>query len=113
MSTHIKCAPPIVSQDANFLTKQFYDNIFLTENAKDNVTANGSPSGTATTTIAIDSIKNLRIIAMCSDDFQPVLKIYSINNRPVRVIKTMIAETIPKYPILVASKSNFSYKGVF
>ena len=42
-------APPIVSDEANFLTKLFSSFIFMTEKAKDIVTASGRPSGTAIT----------------------------------------------------------------
>ena len=45
----ISFAPPIVSDEANFLTQLFSFFIFITENAKDIVTARGRPSGTAIT----------------------------------------------------------------
>lgn len=49
LSEHIILAPPIVSHAYNFHTKLLSFIIFLTENAKVNVTATGRPSGIATT----------------------------------------------------------------
>jgi hypothetical protein len=57
LSEHIIDAPPIVSQAAIFLTKFLSSNIFFVENAKDNVTASGKPSGIATTTTVIPMMK--------------------------------------------------------
>lgn len=53
LSEQIILAPPIVSQAYNLLTKFLSLAILLTEKAKANVTAKGSPSGIATTKIAI------------------------------------------------------------
>jgi len=53
----MQLAPPIVSQAYSYLTKFYSFSIFLTENAKDNVTASGRPSGIAITTIATPMIK--------------------------------------------------------
>jgi len=50
-------APPIVSQAAIYLTKFLSSNIFLTEKAKDRVTAKGRPSGIATTTTVTQIMK--------------------------------------------------------
>lgn len=47
----------MVSQAYNYLTKFWSFNIFLTEKAKDKVTAKGNPSGIATTTTVIPIIK--------------------------------------------------------
>jgi hypothetical protein len=57
LSEQIAFAPPIISQDFNYLTKFLSYNIFLTEYAKDKVTAKGRPSGMATTTTVIEIIK--------------------------------------------------------
>lgn len=57
LSEQILLAPPIVSQAAIFLTKLLSTNIFLTEKAKDKVTARGRPSGIATTTTVRAKIK--------------------------------------------------------
>lgn len=46
-------APPIVSQDCNYLTKFLSSIILFTETAKDKVTAKGNPSGMATTKIVM------------------------------------------------------------
>jgi hypothetical protein len=72
----MKWAPPIVSHEASFLTRQFYASIFLTENASDKVTAKGRPSGTATTTIATDKIRYFKIVPICSEESQPFGIIY-------------------------------------
>ena len=53
MSEQIAFAPPMISQDLSYLTKFLSYNIFLTEYAKDNVTAKGKPSGIATTITVI------------------------------------------------------------
>ena len=57
MSEQIAFAPPIISQDFSYLTKFLSYNIFLTEYAKDKVTAKGRPSGIATTTTVMAIIK--------------------------------------------------------
>lgn len=57
LSEQMLFAPPIVSQASSFLTKLLSFNIFLIEKAKDKVTANGSPSGIATTTTVKAKIK--------------------------------------------------------
>jgi hypothetical protein len=56
LSEQIQFAPPIVSQADIYLTKLLSNNIFLTENAKERVTAKGSPSGMATTITVIERI---------------------------------------------------------
>jgi hypothetical protein len=50
-------AHPIVSQALSFLTKLCSFVILLDEKAKDNVTASGSPSGTATARTVIEVTK--------------------------------------------------------
>jgi len=57
LSEQIAFAPPIISQDFSYLTKFLSYNFFLTEYAKDKVTAKGRPSGMATTTTVIEIIK--------------------------------------------------------
>jgi hypothetical protein len=59
LSLHIVVADPIVSQDERRLTSALSRIIFLIEYASVNVTANGSPSGTATTTIVTAIVKIL------------------------------------------------------
>ena len=53
LSEQIQSAPPIVSQACSFLTRFLSLSIRLTENARDNVTDKGSPSGIATTITVI------------------------------------------------------------
>jgi len=57
LSVQIASAPPIVSHACNFRTRFLSYNIFITEYANDNVTANGRPSGIATTITTIPIIK--------------------------------------------------------
>lgn len=61
----MQLAPPIVSQACIFLTKLLSDNIFLTEKAKDSVTANGKPSGIAITTIETPIMKKSKSLVNC------------------------------------------------
>ena len=61
LSEQTQSAPPIVSQAYNCLTKFLSSNILSAENAKERVTANGSPSGIAITIIAIAIIKYSRM----------------------------------------------------
>ena len=57
LSVNTSLAPPIVSAASRRLTKLFSYFIYPTEYARLSVTANGSPSGTATTIIVIERIK--------------------------------------------------------
>ena len=57
LSEQILLAPPIVSQAYIFLTKFSSISIFLTENARERVTARGKPSGMATTITVIAKMK--------------------------------------------------------
>lgn len=57
LSEQMLLAPPIVSQASIFLTKFWSLSIFLTEKANDKVTANGNPSGMATTITVTAKIK--------------------------------------------------------
>ena len=57
MSVQISFAPPIVSLASNLLTRLFSFFIYMTEYAREMVTASGSPSGTATTMTVIERIK--------------------------------------------------------
>jgi hypothetical protein len=61
LSVQISLAPPIVSEDCNFLTRLFSFFIFMTEKANERVTARGSPSGTAMTITVIPVMKILII----------------------------------------------------
>jgi hypothetical protein len=53
----ISLAPPIVSEASSFLTKLFSNFIFITEYAREIVTARGRPSGTATTITVMAMIR--------------------------------------------------------
>jgi hypothetical protein len=59
LSVQMKLAPPIISQEANYLTKLFSSFILPTLNANEMLTANGNPSGIATTIIVIEIMKAL------------------------------------------------------
>lgn len=111
LSEQIISAPPIVSQAANFLTKLLSFNILLVEYAKDSVTANGNPSGIATT------ITVIAIITKLSNSFtwSPVNEssdIRSTINLMINMQNINKADINPNLPISVAILSNFSYKGV-
>lgn len=66
LSVQIWVPPPMVSEAWSFLTKLFSFFIYMTEKAREIVTARGSPSGTATTTTVIDVMKALIIAEMLS-----------------------------------------------
>jgi hypothetical protein len=57
LSEQIMSAPPIVSQACIFLTRLLSSSIFFTEYARERVTANGKPSGMATTITVIPIMK--------------------------------------------------------
>uniref|UniRef100_A0A0A9GLQ6 Uncharacterized protein n=1 Tax=Arundo donax TaxID=35708 RepID=A0A0A9GLQ6_ARUDO len=71
LSLQIVVADPIVSQDESRLTRALSCIIFRIEYARVNVTAKGSPSGTATTTIVTAIVKIL--IASINPCFTPVV----------------------------------------
>lgn len=101
----------MVSQAYNFLTKFLSLSIFFVENAKDNVTDKGSPSGIATTTTVTPIIKKSKISTACSPSNSPsiILSIMNLTN----ITKIMIrAEIPPNFPISSAITVNFYYKGV-
>lgn len=54
-------APPIVSDDASFLTRLFSFLIAAEEKLNEMVTASGNPSGIATTTTVIEMMMAYRI----------------------------------------------------
>jgi len=111
LSEHIISAPPIVSQAANFLTKLLSFNILLVEYAKDRVTANGNPSGMATTITVMAIITKFNN----SFTFSPVnesSEILSTIKRISRIKNINKADITPNLPISVAILSNFSYNGV-
>lgn len=110
--------PPIISHDAKVLTKFYSSFILFTEKANVIVTAKGNPSGTATTIIVTPIMKNLSILykqSICQNYSQKVRSSfvpYSMNNRTNRMMNVNIATTTPTLPIVSATASNFTYKGV-
>ena len=112
LSEQMLFAPPIVSQASIFLTKFSSTSIFLTEKAKERVTAKGKPSGMATTITVIARMKKFKSSGR-SDFVSHSLDIpFSIANRTSRMIKIKIAEYKPNLPISYAIFSNFICRGV-
>jgi hypothetical protein len=63
LSVQISLAPPIVSEASSFLTRLFSFFIFMTEKAREMVTASGRPSGTATTmTVTAMIMKSINLL---------------------------------------------------
>ena len=85
-------APPIVSQAYIFLTRFSSTNIFFTENASDNVTARGKPSGIATTMTVIARIKKLRSSGKSYFVFHSLDIPFSIAKRISKTTMIKIAE---------------------
>ena len=108
LSVRISFAPPIVSAASNRLTRLFSYLIFSTEYAKLNVTARGSPSGTATTTTVIAiTIASTRRLATATDNNgvpytneETTVLAHKANNVP-------IATYVPILPIKSATRSSF------
>ena len=113
LSLQMLLAPPIVSQLARFLTRFYWSFILLTENARAIVTANGRPSGTATTIIVI-AIMNALItiynVLILRNSQSPL--IHDIMIWIIRAKNTRVATAVPIIPISSATASNFYYSGV-
>lgn len=79
LSVQIWSAPPIVSEDASFLTQLFSLFIFMTENAKEIVTASGRPSGIAITITVTAVIKAQRksLIVLSSQALDGLARVLS------------------------------------
>lgn len=91
----------MISQEESSLTKLFSSFILLTENARAIVTANGRPSGTATTIIVI-AIKKLLITAYrLSTQRKQCSPITMLTTKWMR-IATIVnkAATVPILPII-------------
>ena len=75
LSVQIVSAPPIVSEDANLRTQLFSLFIFMTEKAKDIVTARGRPSGIAITmtVTAVMTAYRKSVRAVPSHNFYPTV----------------------------------------
>uniref|UniRef100_A0A0A9D6I2 ACA1 n=1 Tax=Arundo donax TaxID=35708 RepID=A0A0A9D6I2_ARUDO len=107
-------AEPIVSHAAKLRTSALSFIIFFMANARLNVTANGNPSGTATTTM-------VTAIAKCSSSssasFPDQLKsspswYFLLNNPWDRTMKVMTAKNSPIFPIIVATPLSLTCSGV-
>ena len=85
----------MVSEDCSFLTRLFSFFIFITEKAKDKVTANGRPSGTAMTITVIPVIMTLIISSVVFFDY------HSSSNHP-RVLSTNLLITRLPAPATIA-----------
>jgi ribosomal protein L9 len=100
-------APPIVSQAYILRTKLLSFNIFLTEKARERVTANGKPYGIATTTTVIPKIAKssirMRSGPVCHLSFGSVAVPFTIANLIKSTITIKIAEYNPNFPISVAT----------
>lgn len=106
------CAPPIVSHEANFLTRFFYLSICLTEYASDKVTAKGNPSGMATTMIETARIRYLRT-SWTNFMLHPSGIRSLMMSLIVKATNTMMAAPTPSFPILWTRRSSLSYSGVY
>lgn len=85
----------------------------MTEKASEMVTANGSPSGTATTTTVIEVMKALIMAEMLS-----LLKNGELVERllmtslPIKKRKVKVATATPNFPISLAIYSSLVWSGV-
>lgn len=103
----------MVSQAYNFLTKFLSSSIFLTENASDNVTARGNPSGTAITTTATPITKYLsNLVRLFGSKESSSLNMILQSHNMVRENTVIDAPISPNILISVASTSSLPYKGV-
>lgn len=102
LSEQMLLAPPIVSQASSFRTKLLSTNIFLTEKARDKVTARGRPSGMATTTTVKANIKYYNKVLGSVELFHGVDTAFSTPNLIRRIINIRIAELRPNFPIASA-----------
>ena len=90
LSEHISLAPPIVSEDSSFLTRLFSFFIFITEKAKESVTAKGKPSGTAMTI----TVMAVMTILMISSKLSELASL--VPNHPMFLSSNLL---IMKFPI--------------
>ncbi|ANB11089.1 hypothetical protein AWJ20_3885 [Sugiyamaella lignohabitans] len=104
-------APPIVSQDFNTRTRLLSLTIRVVANARARVTANGRPSGTATTTIVTAVMK---IVINSSPFCEGVLTDPGnwTKKRIIRATNKTIAAAKPSLAIPSAILFSFSCKGV-
>mmetsp|Transcript_8941 Transcript_8941/g.29394 ORF Transcript_8941/g.29394 Transcript_8941/m.29394 type:complete len:257 (-) Transcript_8941:1175-1945(-) len=110
LSLQICVAPPIVSHAAKKRTRLLSLIIFFMEYANEMVTASGSPSGTATTTMVTASKKKWSTsFHGATSDGKPLF--FAIH-APVSEMKQHRATANPTYPILLARSPSFSCSGV-
>lgn len=112
LSEQIVLAPPIVSQASIFLTRLLSKSIFLTEKARDSVTAKGSPSGMATTITVIPRMKKFKISTTSTDVFHSREIPFSMANLINITTTITIAEYSPNFPMSWASFYSFIWRGV-
>ena len=112
LSVQIIFAPPIVSHACIFLTKLLLSINFLIEKAKLRVTANGNPSGIATTIIETHNIIIVKTFLIISGKENSSLVKYLYNIWIDNAIKVRTALPNPKYPIISAISFNLFSKGV-
>jgi len=92
-------APPIVSHASNLRTKLLSFNIFFIEKARDKVTANGKPSGIATTTTVKAKMKYSNKCFKSTELFQVLSLAFSMPNLIKSTMRIKIAEISPNFPI--------------
>ena len=92
LSEQMLLAPPIVSHASIFRTRFSSTSIFFTENARDNVTAKGKPSGIATTITVMARIKKFRSSGKSDEVFHYLEMPFSIEKRIKRITRIKIAE---------------------
>ena len=113
LSVQMQVALPITSQEARVFTKLLSSFILFTLYARAIVTANGRPSGTATT-IIVTAIKKAFIISY--SDYMHIKqwfpKIIWIIKWTMRAPIVKAATIVPITPISSAIDSSFYYKGV-
>lgn len=113
LSEQILLAPPITSQAAKCLTKLLSYLIFSTLNAKQSVTARGSPSGIATTITVIPIIMySIKSIKYLESHAFPSIHISPMKNPAYRTTTVKTAAKSPIRPICSATLSSFFYRGV-
>ena len=78
LSEQMVVAEPMVSHASMCLTMQLSSCMRRTEKESESVTARGSPSGTATTRMAMPSMKKERILDGCLDLSQDSLPLWKV-----------------------------------
>mmetsp|Transcript_39858 Transcript_39858/g.65310 ORF Transcript_39858/g.65310 Transcript_39858/m.65310 type:complete len:210 (-) Transcript_39858:914-1543(-) len=105
LSEQMVVALPIVSHACKWRTKLLSSNIFFIEYANAMVTANGNPSGTATTTIEIDTMI-ASMMCRAGSVRSPTAHVI------IKIKKRAIATAVPPHPICAPNFSSLSCNGV-